>query len=548
MSNETPQYPLNPPVVWPQSDLSWEQADKTRALVETFENPRSIFGIVFAPGPLNVDALQSLISRKSQLSCRLIISVSPACATRQTELERLHETMTEFDGRVGFRLLLLEPAYRSPANCICVTTNDSDEHLLSIGSQNPFGTIDREDKAANFLWKPDPLLFESFRRWFDSRWQEAGLLNELTVRIPALVPAKGSAEAGEMWDRYASSFAQKIDPSVNGHATTEKKQDTTSVTQELGIVKLDETVERVARVFELGDQVTIDSKTRVGPLDAPIKPEWFGVESLRQFGALQRKVEYRVSIIDQKTLKDLNNKKQATQNLLKRLSFPLAHGVRWMPKKVFPLFEAEMQRVNADAQKAFKDAVGDKADLLVETQKKRLRADANQMYRDFHPDEDLSDEVFDKIVADLKVRLGKASREILIPQISRVQVSFKPAQGSQWESNWGMALTLLIAVAEFPRKALTDLFFLRGLRIKTEHLLDAMNVYSDYIVEKNKSSRVDQLARDELDLLKDIQHLEIDAKTKCKAVLCILAGEGTEGVAKALTQQEVTPAPSSRSI
>ncbi len=193
-----------------------------------------------------------------------------------------------------------------------------------------------------------------------------------------------------------------------------------------------------------------------------------------------------------------------------------------------------MQRINAEAQQSFKDAVGDTTETLVESQKKRLYKDANQMYRDFHPDEDLPADVFEKIISDLKSRLLKASGGVLLPRISRLHIGFQPAKDSQWQTVWGMALTLLLAIAVFPRKALTDPYFLRGLRVQRDQLLKAMDVCADYLVEKYKLQHVDDLAREELGLLNDIEDAQVENRSKCEAVLCVLRGEGAEGVKQKL--------------
>ena len=46
----------------------------------------------------------------------------------------------------------------------------------------------------------------------------------------------------------------------------------------------------------------------------PIKAEWFGVESLRRQGAVSREVKYRISVIEEKTFRKLENKRKEIQN------------------------------------------------------------------------------------------------------------------------------------------------------------------------------------------------------------------------------------------
>jgi hypothetical protein len=538
MTEDARKHTLSPPLVWPQSDLV--QPDGVRpAGPKGLENPKSIFGIVHAPSEGDVFSLLSLTSRKRELALRLIVTVSPACATRSEQLEMLYEKMLESDGRLMFRVLALGGADRPPVNCICTTDSESEEPLLFVGPGAPFGAIDWQARINNFLWKPEPLLLESFRRWFDETWKKSSPLNKGTLGIPALVPAEGSIEAAELWQQYLLECAAKVESSNNGDGPqAQEPGEAASITEALGITKLDDLAEQISRIFEKGEQVTIDKQTRIPPFDAPIKAEWFGVESLRHVGAVQRRVQYRVSAVDEKTLRVLNNKRKLTKTVLDHLSFPLSEGVRWMPKEAHPFFEGEMQRVNAEAQQSFKDAVGDNAEPLVESQRKRLYKDANQMYRDFHPDENLPADVFENIISDLKSRLLKASSGVLLPQISRLHVGFQPAKDSQWQTVWGMALTLLLAIAEFPRKALTDPYFLRGTRVKADQLLIAMDVCGDYLVERNKVQRVDQLASEEIALLNDISESQVENRSKCEAVLCLLRGEGAEAVRERLEVKE----------
>src|SRR5437016_2725513 len=112
MQKEIPKYPLDPPVVWPQRDLTEGKRDPSRPLVRAFDEPRSFFGVVHAPDEANVYALKSLAFRKPDLKCRLIISLSAACATRQSELEVLNEMTAESDGRLVFRILVLDYSNR----------------------------------------------------------------------------------------------------------------------------------------------------------------------------------------------------------------------------------------------------------------------------------------------------------------------------------------------------------------------------------------------------------------------------------------------------
>jgi len=542
-----------PPFVWTdprvlKGELCYQDATPFESFVP---NATSIFGIVHGIDHSGVEWLAQAFRRASELRGRILLVVSAGCATVEEDLRQLIVLQSELSPRLEIHIRPLQPVDERPTNAVCCITPQESEGLLFVGSSvnfnQPSGDNDRRAAAANFVWRCDGALRKSFCDWFDWLWLNSSLLTDETAAIPRLVPARGTPEAGEMWAAYVEKCrveaeqrnkekAEAIEKAVAGNGSAPNEETEQSVTKELGVPSLDEVGERIARVLSLGSQVTIDKATRIPPLDAPIKPEWFGVESLRHIGAVSRKVEYRVSVINEKTLRELDNKRKMTRTLLDRLSFPLGEGVRWMPQNAFPIFEREMERVNKDGQALLKSALGDKPETFIESQRKRIYADADMMYKDFQPGEALPEETFAKILADLKERLQKAGVGSFLPQVSRLGVSFKVGSGSQWESAWGQALTFLQAVAEFPRKALTDSFFLRGLRVDRNELLEAMNVCEDSLIARHKSENVERQAKDELALLGRIEAAEIETRIKCEAVLNVLDGVSGEVIEKRLAE------------
>ena len=142
-----------------------------------------------------------------------------------------------------------------------------------------------------------------------------------------------------------------------------------SPTEEIGVPKLDHLAEGVARVFDLGALVSIDKLSRIPPLEALVKPEWFGVDSFRQTGMVRAQTSIKVAPFDESTLKKIDRLRRVSGELLPRYSFALADGVRWIPRQAIPLFEAALTTVNEDAKKLLGATVGESVDDFLVSQR-----------------------------------------------------------------------------------------------------------------------------------------------------------------------------------
>jgi hypothetical protein len=77
-----------------------------------------------------------------------------------------------------------------------------------------------------------------------------------------------------------------------------------------------------------GVLVSIDKLSRIPPLDAPLNPSLFGDTSELHKGNVTRKVSMRVSIIDEKTLKEIEKRRRGLRILLTKFTFGLADNIR----------------------------------------------------------------------------------------------------------------------------------------------------------------------------------------------------------------------------
>ena len=105
-------------------------------------------------------------------------------------------------------------------------------------------------------------------------------------------------------------------------------------------------------------------------------------------------------------------------------------------------------------------------------------------------------------------------------------------------SPWGQALSLLVDIATFPRKALTDRFFFNGLKVGENDLIDAMNVADDALCRDIRTRGIKERCRAELDLLAGIERASIDTRDRCELIYRVLDGDSADVIDAALKNKE----------
>lgn len=98
-----------------------------------------------------------------------------------------------------------------------------------------------------------------------------------------------------------------------------------------------------------------------------------------------------------------------------------------------------------------------------------------------------------------------------MPTISYSKISFTSTDNER-SSPWGQAFSLLADVAAFPRKALTDSFFFRGLKVSEDDLIEAMNVADDALCRDLRDRSIKERCRQELDMISQIEKEPIEPK------------------------------------
>ena len=340
--------------------------------------------------------MQRWLEHSADLRMSLVLQVYPTSSTRQTDLERLCQAVNDTAPRHRVHLLPLQRVSERGPNALCLVDADSESLHLALGSDENLGLDHKSSHRLNVVFRADPSLVNGFRRNFDYWWAKSGdITSPGAIVIPELVLPEGSEEAARYWREYADRCLTRVAADAASAATvrvdevsgevvlvSSTEEPIPSPTEALGLSKPDALADCVARLYAKGLLVSVDKLTRIPPLDAPLDPGIFGDPSEMQRGNVTRKVSMRVSVIDEKTLKDIDRRRQGLRTLLTKFTFGLADNMRWMPATARPLFEAELTRLNNEGQKLIADLLKVDVQGFVQGKRETLVADLNAMHRE----------------------------------------------------------------------------------------------------------------------------------------------------------------------
>ena len=478
-----------------------------------------------------VDYLRTLLSGGKPPEVRVVLLVHAACPTKEKDL---FDILALLDQK-RLQAWVLPVNSRGPSCSWILAKQDSLPYLLWTTSSGNFGLSDTEVAEAHLVTEPDLLVVDGFVSWFCHLAAEAAPLTASTAHIPDLVPAQGTQEAAEMWDRYASlCFVDTVVAQVSfiESATAKSRLAATpqsakivedKLREELQIPQADPLFHPLIQLFERGDLVTIDKGTRIPPFEVPIKAEWFGIPSFREVGVVSREVRYKISVLDERTNRALDARRKGTSDLREKFSFPLADGSRWMPHKAKSLFEVELKRHEEEGKKLLGSVVSGTPEDWVESKRDLVTRDANRQYEEFHPGKRMPAETINEILNALTERFRKATSGTFLPKVSYVKTSFRLGGDSKQVSDWATARTLLRAVAGYPRAALKNqAYFFRGLKVNQKDLVTAMNVADDRLLARWSQPTLIETALEELEVLDQIDESEQSDHDKCKLLLDLL--------------------------
>lgn len=544
-----------PPFVWPEPRVHTETAkyEHKPPFFELALDASFMFGIVSSLTTQGISLLETWLAENPNLKVCLLVMVYPACATRQTDLRRLLEVADRASDRVFVHICPLEQVTDRGTNAICFVGRVSDAAHVVIGPSENLGLDPRQNGHVNFVFRADPVTVEAFKRYFDWLWGNSRKLTANgTALIPELFLPEGSDEGARLWLAYLSDSIDgtskedtpatiaDVNPDTGDVAfRLENGTEIPALTEELGLKKLDQLSERIARIYERGSLVSIDKLSRIPPLDAPLDPSPFGDASELQQGNVTRTVRIRVSVIDENTLKEIDKRRQGLRTLLTKFTFGLADNMRWMPTAARNLFESELKRINEEGQKLISDLLKGDVDAFVNAKHETLVADINGMYRQLGRPGQVTADVIARVEGDLKSRLRKAQSANFMPTLSYSSLNFSSTD-TAFSSPWGQAYSLLSDIAAFPRKALSDSFFFRGLKVSKRNFIEAMDVADDVLCHELGSVDVEDRCKAELNLLSRIEKAPLESKARCELVCKILDGDEIESIEHELKKKDLT--------
>jgi len=416
-------------------------------------------------------------------------------------------------------------------SALCFSEATSGHSYFWIGNSCNLGCDQAQGGHLNFGFECEAAMVSQWLNWFASAWIESAPLTPLTANIPDLVPARGTQEAADSWREYEELCRQlrapeKTNVDAAGQQQTlsvdqedERRRERTigKICEDLGIPPPDPLQEKIARLLAKGQVVTIDKGSRTPPLELPIA-KWLRASELGT-ERISFKADAGIRIFDEKDSKDLEKPRKGLTELLVKLTYPLADGVRWMRLKVQPLLERERLRLEKEAKHKLGTLFHGGVAEFVSSKRRQIEEEVNEIYAKLHPNEPLPTGTINLIVRDLEDRLVKATGEHFLPKVSYASQQFSFRSPSDHVAQWAPARTLLGAVAEHGRKAVSKKDHLRGHEIPERELLEAMNVCDDHILRTRHDSKIVHAAKRELLSLKEILTDESDDRSKCDRIL-----------------------------
>lgn len=542
---------IEPPFVWP-NPLALAGASPSAGFVpfgSTVQSAVTLYGVVCAPSSLTVAWLVERLKPGRIIASRAILALYPGGPTTKNDLLRLATLQKEASPKVMFRVHALEWPDQRSTNLFLFF--DSDEvATLVTGPSSSFGLEASDESQLNLVLRPDPRLRQLLIHSLDLLWARSADLDDRTIELPSLRPGDDEDGRGRAaWQNYMRACQRTesarvivmtsdleslpgdivVDP-VSGRVAVINEDGTMQAppSEDIGLPHLDKLQLALSALAGKGRLVTIEPTSRIPPIETPVRPEWFGLESFSQQGAFKAQVSLRVSPFDAVALHALTALRQKPAGLLPKYTFPLANGVRWMPNGARVLFEAELQQACDDWAVQIAEKVGTDIHAFVEACREKIRRDADALYTQIKGKGKVDEAALDEILRDVEARLSAARITNLLPKLTYSELVLR-LEESNLSSPWGLALTLLKAAAEAPRHMLKG----KGWVDKDLPVLGAMDVFGDALVDvavKKQATPAKIVARAK----REWAYLEVinadaedqDLRSKCHAIWKVIT-EGT---------------------
>ena len=483
-----------------------------------------------------MSALDELVAAGTRI--KLVIAVYAASPTDAAVLTRVQQLSEGSADRAEFSILARPLSGNAGGMTALLLTNPSGTSHLWIGNSPNLALQPSNGGHLNVACEAHQVLTGKFVEWFADFWQQCSRLTPVTASVPALVPAAGSQDAARSWIAYEqlckSRGGSTTEPGPEDQAERVGRDDgqappaaepetqdslVATLCKELNIAPPDPLKARVASLLGQGEIVTIDKNSRTPPMELPLR---FGDEG-ETVGSISRTSSYRIKIFDDLDSKELEKRRNGVADLIQRFTYPLADGMRWIPKKAQPLLERERTRLEHEARDLINALVGDSATEFAKARRDAIAHDLDSMYAKIRPGAGkVPVSTLNLVLRDLEARLAKATQGEFLPKVTYMSAEFSARADSEHISQWAHIRTLLSAAAEYFRKATIGSSHLKGLEISEEEILDAMDVCGDWMARQSRNSKTEKAAKAELLQLEEIQASDLDDRAKCMDILALI--------------------------
>lgn len=529
-----------PPFSWPDPrELAGLATPSSKADAALWAAVRVALVVTTDLDDTGIERLGELLTAHDKLTVRAVIVLYPTCATREEHLLRLGGLQEAFGERFMAHLLLKDWNDHPSSNIMLLYGEEGSEPLLRVG---PTPNVERARPVelwhVNLVFHSDPLLADSVRRWFDHAWLCGASLSEETAHIPHLVRPQGNQQAVVLWEQYRAAFGGdslfttalpqvSVNPDTGEVTATDVGAGVAVVAPSvaLHLPKADPLAQAAMALLARGTLVSVDKATRAKPLDMPISPRLFGLTPQQQHGRVMVERAFRVSVLNEDELKELEKYRKRIGLLVDKFSASLGDGLHWMPFAARPIFEQMIEVQNTEGLARFQTILGGDPVRFVDDQRDRLREDTNSTLRAvMGSNQVLSDGQFEAVLDSLKERLqGVLSVGRLLPQVSHLNVGLNLSDAGEDDPRWNQVLLLLMNLAVKQREAVASPYFWREFAPKPpSDYLTAMDPLDDYI---RGSAGTVAVAQRELDQLRELRDAtDVPARQRCIAVWELVSG------------------------
>ncbi|MBU8541698.1 hypothetical protein [Falsiroseomonas tokyonensis] len=525
------------------------------ALRDVFDKATHVRGLLSGLDHRGVEWLRHTAKQQTLQACHLVLGLYPGCPTWDDVLLDAFEIQEQAAGRMQFRVRARRDGLDRPGNLLWVSRG-SEPSVLVVGNLgNGLITTRWDATDANLVLPLTDVGEQALINWFDLLHANSSPLTRDTAKAPRLQLPDGDEEGERLWRDYLAKLAAVeseqpapvVDPETGAVDHPTDPPPSKQVITVAGVARAtfpqpDPVLLAVQAAMARGALVSLDRVDRIPPLDLPIRPEMLGEIGTRRVGGASRRVAYRVSLFDEKTQKQLNNRHADASTRLSAFSLMVRDGQRWMPQAAFSLFEQELAASQQKSREVLLAAIGGKAaadvvTALADKVARELRELAKQAGLTTAPPDSLLDEVLAGLRKRLEGHLGKEAA----PGITRMEAKLSLHE-DEHHSPWGTVQTFLASAVRLPREVMSDPFRMRGLVSKPEALLTAFDLFGDPLVKRYLDrQRVDDQAKHELEMVDDILATETATPWhRAQALHCLITGAAPADVTKALKQERPT--------